>query len=233
MPLLMDLPDVLQGEDVGEEILVEDRILKIEEAYEGPAVDGDANIWARWSTCVTLDNVVVAGFRLRMPKFTLAGLGCCVVGLAAGENFDASQGGEEDEGKDGDGGFCGIRGGWSAQWTISNWKKGSYITCNLKDLPAAVYTMDGGGGVNVYVAFHRSRQEVLAAVGEHSTRTQVSEDRWPALQQELFPFIAIISEDFAGLEELEDNELPVLVEALCETSAREQTKSFRTIWSNP
>jgi len=86
--------------------VVEKRLLKVEEAYEGPAVDGDANIWLQWSTAVTLDSVVVFGVRLRMPMGPGGGggIGCCTIGLASDHNFHyVKDGGEQsDEDDQGD-----------------------------------------------------------------------------------------------------------------------------------
>lgn len=54
--------------------------------------------------------------------------------------------------------------------------------------------------------------------GDHTDQITVPEDMWPSSEQELFPFIVITSEHFNGFEELEEDDFPVLVEALSEAT---------------
>lgn len=215
--------DVLRGEGGrGEEIQVEGGILKIEEAYEGPTVDGDACIWAKWDADVALEQVVVLGYRLRMPG---RGIGCCTVGLAEGI-------------KDLVGGFT-VHGQLTAgtlgrvlAFTPSADKQGClhYVlpresggwNCCRIDFPHEA--PDDGG--HVVLAFDRARQEVRVALGGRESTLPLPIQMWPDADKKLFPFVAINSEDFNGFEELEEDDLPVLAEALGEDATVEHARGF-------
>jgi len=222
-------PAVLQGEEVGSEIIVEQRVMRVNEAYDGPKVDGDGNVWLKWANSVTLERPVVMAFCLRMPDNHVHS---CTMGLTTAGNLTALQG-------------C-----YSPMGNISE----IWVQPNLAYTPGYLL-MDGEKVANFYdgevrsgkkvvkggsrfehaettsnmvlvLQLHRARQELVVACRGQMTHISIPADMWPDELEQLFPFVAMNSESFCGFENLEEKHLPLVIEALAEHEARRLAPEF-------
>ena len=216
---------VLAGEDDGE-VAVDGRVLT---ASADVAVDGDANLWARWSEHVPLgDAPVVLCWRARLPRNPFGGGRGLLLGLCAPGHFDTA-----------------LAGGWAPRGQVGAWAPRSHIVHTVGDEG----TEGGGGGaetLRVLLVLDPARCEVVVSVegevdAEHAEsdddggeeaaaaparsfvfveRRVIPADEWPAREDRLVPFTCVQTECFNGFEEVGEADLPLRVEAISSADAR-------------